>query len=273
MWNDEQIEQFADDYDRDGVVRIAGALDPTEVSELSERIMAILDRYGETAKISDNMVVVKYDGGAYVEFLSRDDQAFMRHLLASRLPQLAARIMRIGKVTFWRDEAHFKQRGNATNKTPWHHGAGSFPFKGRQILTIWVPLTPITMEDSPLQSILGTHRQQAVRYRPPTRTDAPDLPGYADIPDFDAQIAQGELDVATWTSAPGDAVLFHPFSVHGAPPNTGGRDRLAYVSRWLGDDALWQPDAFSVNDMGAEAELIVDGRPTGPLFPELTVSR
>jgi Phytanoyl-CoA dioxygenase (PhyH) len=253
------------------VVRIPGALDPAEVGELSERIMAILDRYDSTAKVSDNMVVVKYDGGAYAEFLSRDDQAFMRRLFASSLPRLAARIMRVRRVTFWRDEAHFKQSGHATNKTPWHHGIGSFPFKGRQILTVWVPLTPVTIEDSPLQSILGSHRQQAIRYRPPTRTDVADLPGYGDIPDFDVQIARGELDVATWTSAPGDAVLFHPFSVHGAPPNTGVNHRLAYVSRWLGDDALWQPDAFSVNDMGGEAELIVNGRPTGPLFPELTL--
>lgn len=271
MWTTEQTDRFADIYDRDGVVRVAGALDSADIRDLSQRIRAIIERYEITTKVSENMVVVKYDGGAYVEFLSRDDPAFMQLLFASHLPRLAAKIMRVRQVTFWRDEVHYKESGSATNKTPWHHGMGSFPFKGQQVLTVWVPLTPITNEDSPLQSIIGSHRQTAVRYRPPTRVPEADIPGYVEVPDFDAQIARGELDVATWTSAPGDAVFFHPFSVHGAPPNTGGHPRMAYVSRWLGDDALWQPDAFSVNDMGAEAELIVDGRPTGPLFPTLTV--
>lgn len=271
MWTKETTDEFADIYDRDGVVRVAGALGPDDVRELTQRIQAIIQRYSTTAKVSQNMVVVKYSGGAYVEFLSRDDSTFMQRLLASHLPRLAAQIMRVDKVTFWRDEVHYKESGSATNKTPWHHGIGSFPFKGQQILTAWVPLTPITDEDSPLQSILGSHLQTSARYRPPTRTEEVDIPGYVDIPDFDSQIARGELDIATWTSSPGDAVFFHPFSVHGAPPNTGRQPRMAYVSRWLGDDALWQPDAFSVNDMGAEAELIVDGRPTGPLFPAITL--
>lgn len=269
VWTEEQISTFADEYDRHGVVKVPGALDAAEVDALSTRIMGILDRYTATVKVSDHMVVVKYDHGAYAEFLSRDDSAFMRILLASRLPRLAARIMRVGRTTFWRDEAHFKQSGSTSNRTPWHHGIGSFPFKGQHVLTAWVPLTTVTMEDSPLQSILGSHLAQDVRYRPPTRTEGENLPGYAPPPDFDAQIARGEAKVETWTASPGDAVLFHPFSVHGAPPNVGGRSRLAYVSRWLGDDAQWQPDAYSVDDMGAEADLIVDGRPTGPLFPEL----
>ena len=270
MYTAEQIAQAADIYDRDGVVRVAGALDAAEVDALAQRIQTILSRHRTTGKISANTVVVRYDGGAYIEFLSRDDAGFMRALFASSLPRLAAQIMRVEKVTFWRDEVHFKESGSPTNKTPWHHGIGSFPFKGQQVLTVWVPLTPITIEDSPLQSIIGSHRRQSVRFRPPTRASDADVPGYTDVPDFDAQIARGELDVATWISAPGDAVFFHPFSVHGAPCNTGRRPRMAYVSRWLGDDALWQPDAFSVNDMGAEEELIVDGRPTGPLFPSFT---
>jgi ectoine hydroxylase-related dioxygenase (phytanoyl-CoA dioxygenase family) len=258
------------EYERDGVAIVRGALGPEEVAFFHTQIDGLLAAHAETKPIGNHAVVVRHEGGAYCECISRKIPAVMDRVLATALPRIAAELMGVEEVTLWRDEVHYKFGGNATNSTPWHHGVGSFPFKGEHAVTVWIPLTRITAEDSPLLTITGSHRDQSVRFRPPTRDkDQPPLPGYADPPDFDAMIADGEVEVVAWTAEPGDAVIFHPYTVHGAPPNAGARPRMAYVSRWLGSKVAWQPDAYSVLDAGVEDDLLVNGIPQGRWFPRV----
>src|SRR5689334_23335553 len=95
-------------YDRDGVACVRGALSADEVTFLRTSVEALLEANNETRPLGDDAIVFRYDGGAYFECLSRKFPAIRERLMASRLPQLAAEIMGAKRITFWRDEIHYK---------------------------------------------------------------------------------------------------------------------------------------------------------------------
>jgi ectoine hydroxylase-related dioxygenase (phytanoyl-CoA dioxygenase family) len=88
---------------------------------------------------------------------------------------------------------------------------------------------------SPLRCIVGSHRNPAM-FRPPVYVEqAGQLPaGYVDMPDVEAGIARGEYRVLNWEVRAGDALLIHPYTLHGAPPNRSPRPRIAFTTRWAG---------------------------------------
>jgi len=259
-------------YRSDGVALAKAALSAAEARALQGTVEDLLSRHEETRPLGDDAVIVRYDGGAYFECLSRKFSKIRELILASNLPRLASTMLGVENVTLWRDEIHYKFGGVPKNATPWHHGAGSFPFVGEDVLTIWVALTDIGLTDAPLRTVTGSHRDATVRFRPPTRDlTLPPIAGYADPPDFDALGERGDVDLVTWLVEPGDAIMFHPFTVHGSYPNQGLRPRMAFVTRWLGADARWAPDEYSVLDQSINEGSLIDGKPSGTYFPQVNV--
>jgi ectoine hydroxylase-related dioxygenase (phytanoyl-CoA dioxygenase family) len=128
---------------------------------------------------------------------------------------------------------------------------------------------------SPLRCIVGSHRNPAM-FRPPVYVEqAGQLPaGYVDMPDVEAGIARGEYRVLNWEVRAGDALLIHPYTLHGAPPNRSPRPRIAFTTRWAGDDVVWAPDALSMKVPGVDLGRVPVGeRPAGPFFPYAISSR
>lgn len=268
-------EDFRVRYLADGACLLRNALDADQIAFLREAVFGLIGQApvgGEGVQpffADDGTQVVKYDGGFYVEYLSRHCDHIRQMLESTMLPNLACGILDAEEVTFWRDEVHYKSANTQTNATPWHHGAGSFPFKGADALTIWIPITRVTIQDGPLQTVRESHLDMSKRFRPPTRTPsvADDGDIYVDVPNFTALNDAGTVDVTTWIMEPGDALAFHPYTVHGSLPNIAGSERIAYVSRWLGDDVRYEPDAYSVPEPAINASNLHDGRPIDPLFP------
>ncbi|WP_426746424.1 phytanoyl-CoA dioxygenase family protein [Myxococcus faecalis] len=263
------------DYHENGAVLIRNVLSAEAVGAFVEALDAVLARQTQTQRIGPNAVFVKQGGSLFFEFLSRDLPFFAGFLKQSAVASVVSQLLELDEVQFWRDEVHYKESGSSSNGTPWHHGIASIPFKGEQTPTVWLPMTAVSEDASPLQTIAGSHRHQSVRYRPPTRRETTALNrGYEDTPDFDTLITEGGLEVQTWTAQAGDAVIFHPYTVHGAPPNVSGRRRIAYVSRWMGEEALYQPDEYSTVDPWLDpATMIVDGRPSRTWFPPFPARR
>ena len=60
------------------------------------------------------------------------------------------------------------------------------------------------------------------------------------VPDIDAN--REEYDIVSFDMAPGDALIFSAWVLHGARGNSSStQDRVALSTRWLGDDVLWDP--------------------------------
>jgi len=121
----------------------------------------------------------------------------------------------------------------------------------------------------------GSHRTNHGYYRSPElKKPAPgERDGFVDLPDFDGMIASGEVRMLTWDCQPGDAILLHPCTIHGALGHDGnGRHprRIAMTTRWLGDDVRFLPHSYDrarQQPAVAQTNLMLGQRPHGEWFP------
>src|SRR5207247_8716753 len=69
---------------------------------------------------------------------------------------------------------------------------------------------------------------------------------YPSVPDIDAE--PEKYTILSWDLEPGDCIVFHALTLHGAPGNLSlERRRRALSTRWLGDDVVYakRPGATS----------------------------
>lgn len=160
---------------------------------------------------------------------------FVRHGPAAAI---AAAAMGSDTAIFYHDQLLVKEPGTE-EVTPWHHDQPYYPVDGEQVASIWLPLDPVARDSAP-EFVAGSHRWGrwfAPRYfKDGTTYYAPAADGLAPTPDIDAHRA--DYRILGWAVEPGDGLLFHGLTLHGAPGNASAvHRRRAYATRWLGDDA------------------------------------
>jgi ectoine hydroxylase-related dioxygenase (phytanoyl-CoA dioxygenase family) len=149
--------------------------------------------------------------------------------------EAAAALMGSDRVQLFHDHVLVKEPGTS-KATPWHQDAPYYFVEGRQTVSFWVPLDPVT--DAGLRCVRGSHRWS----RPvlPTRWlkgDGfyPEPEAWMPVPDPDAE----GMDVAEWPMEPGDAVAFAFGTLHGARANRADTRRRAFSLRLVGEDARY----------------------------------
>ena len=145
-------------------------------------------------------------------------------------------------------DQYFTKFGNdPSGITPWHHDIAAFSFYGMMLPSFWIALTDIDSDNAPLITAAGSHRRTHVMYRPLAGTEGTALPpGYAERAEMIDWIESHPESIRTWTVKAGDALVIHPFTYHASLPRSpnAGR-RVAYTSRWLGNDVRWQKRAMT----------------------------
>lgn len=150
--------------------------------------------------------------------------------------ELAARLMASHTARFFHDHVLVKQPGGSTI-TPWHQDQPYYCVEGRQNVSFWIPLDPVT-RDVVMECVRGSHLW-GKGFRP-MRFDGTRLYEHDDfevMPDIDA--SRSDFDIAGWDMQPGDAIAFNFRTVHGAPGNKSPRMRRVFSARWVGDDAVY----------------------------------
>ena len=119
-------------------------------------------------------------------------------------------------------------------ETPWHQDMPYYCVDGNDTGSFWIPLDPITKENS-LQILLGSHKlPKLVR---PTKWSN-DMPwyknddNYMDLPNINSMeenILKTEMNL-------GDAILFNFKVLHSSPGNSENIPRRAFSMRFIGDD-------------------------------------
>jgi hypothetical protein len=275
-YSPQQLQAFAATYRRDGVVHVPGLLAPEWVARLTRVIqqarvelaedqptVPTIGRHESAARMKSKYPTAEYSyapGRFTIRWLWRDVDDVRRFFTDTGVAPVVAAILGAKRLQYWYDLTFIHDPQADGAGSPWHHDIAAFPCKGEQIPS---------QSMSPLQCIRGSHRNPTM-FRPPVYVDPKVTPpaGYGEMPDVEAKIASGEYERITWDVTAGDALLIHPYTLHGAPSNLSDKPRIAFTTRWAGDDVRWQPDAFSMLVPGVDlATVPVGQRPDGPLFP------
>lgn len=225
-------ETDIDTYQRDGVVVIRG-LFADHVDALRDgvaRNMAEPGPYaaenlhaGETGRFFDDYC----NWTRIPEF-----EAVIRQSPAA---EVAADLMGSRTAQVFHDHVLVKEPGTA-KPTPWHQDGPYYFVEGRQTVSFWAPLDPVT--DAALRCVAGSHLwdRDVLPTRWLSQADFyPDADNYLPVPDPDAQ----GMEIREWALEPGDAVAFHFRILHGARGNETPRRRRAFSLRMVGDDARY----------------------------------
>lgn len=257
-------------YDADGVVKV-----PRLVSaDWLERLTVALTEFMKDDPGEGNSVNFGHGPGrTTVRWMWRTMPDVLAFGKDQHIGSVVGAVTGAKHLMFWYDNTFIQDPGHKEAfqaGSPWHHDAAAFPFKGEQNPSLWVALTPVTEDTAPLTCLKGSHRT-GVLYRPSVYVDQKAaLPeGFVDQPDFDAAIAAGEWETVWFPMEPGDALLIHPNTVHGAPPAADGAPRrVGFTSRWAGDDIRWWIHDFAMRIPGMDFADVKDGTaPEGELFP------
>jgi ectoine hydroxylase-related dioxygenase (phytanoyl-CoA dioxygenase family) len=223
-------------FGRDGVVLVRGVLDPDEVRLARTAIGEVLDDPGPLAQVASG----DDDPGRFFEDFRRwrEVPAIGSLATGSRVPAVAAALMRAGEVRFYHDHVLVKEGGTA-QRTPWHQDQPYYNVDGRGV-SAWIPVDPVPAAGS-LAVVAGTHHGAWYLPRTFLMKEARWFPegSLAEIPDVDAD--PDAYDVRTFEMEPGDAVFFDFLAVHGAPgfPFAGRRRVLSL--RYLSPSARHAP--------------------------------
>jgi hypothetical protein len=199
-------------------------------------------------------------GGKYMRLWDPDFRAFVHESPAG---EIVGRVLGANQIRFYWDQIFHKPAGS-TFETYWHNDQATWPTRGEQLPSLWLPLTPIS-EDQSLEYIPGTHRDRTDYWGKSLNATRATRP--ADRPEFiDYETRRGDPAVRflKWAMEPGDVMLFHPRLYHGGGPNknTSGGDRIALSTRWMGDDIVWHPHPGAVNTPGMPLhEMVAGARP------------
>lgn len=236
---DEDRDRFA----ADGAVKIERVID----RDMIDRLLAVADN--ELASpgrwVTDSNPGAATDRLFTTRYLWQQSETIRAAVFDTDIAAVAGEVMGAGSVRFYFDHMLVKQPHTEAS-TPWHQDIPYWPFLGKQIASVWIALTDTTVDRSGLEFIRGSHRWDAY-YAPESFT--PDAERSTSewtdqfvgerVPDIDAH--RDDYDIISFDAAPGDAIVFSAWSVHGARGNACESRRVAFSTRWLGDDATWAP--------------------------------
>ncbi len=250
-------QQDIDSYERDGAVVLRDVCNRDWI----DMLLPVAKRIA--ADKVDIGLLPSYPG----RYMARVNPEFRQLAFHSPLAEAACQVMRSSEAHFFFDEM-FVKAPNSAEKTIWHTDRMGWPVSGRMVPSLWMPLTPITRENS-LECIAGSHTQD-VRYwlfSPNARKMIkPD--DRAPHPDGEAMRNDPDVRFLTWDMQPGDLLVVHPWTLHYSAGNPAPDWRIAVSIRIFGDDIRWDPRPDCVNLAGVSFdEMVVGERPQGPLCP------
>ena len=229
---------LVDAYRRDGAVCVRGAFDDASIDLLRDGVERDISAPGPLHTMQQG----SEDLGFFLtDFcMAQRLTEFRTFIFESAAAGIAAHFMGASRVSFFYDAMWVK--GTATPKrTRWHQDQPYYPVDGSQFCAIWIPLDPVAA-DTCLELLRGSHRW-GLWFEPELTRRGQDLydpskSPFERMPDIEADRAS--YDILSWSMEPGDCIVFHALTVHGAPGNRSREHwRRAVSTFWMGDDAVF----------------------------------
>ena len=154
--------------------------------------------------------------------------------LDSKLPEVFAGLMDASHVHFWEDTTFIKLPRTA-QITPFHQDLSYFQTRGEKCGIAWIPLDPAGLHNGVTKYVRGSHLW-GKKYAPSvfvSQTTTRHSP-YDRLPDIEAD--EDKYDTISFDVEPGDVIVHHVLTVHGAGGNPSHQPRRAISFRYCGDD-------------------------------------
>ncbi len=261
---DAQVAEFQEN----GAVKVPGMLNAnwlaalnSIVEEMKEKATDFSGIYEGTMGNGKRTTVVKDD-------VWQDSPVMFDFLNRSPLAQVLANAMRSQTARIYEDLMIYKESTETMN-TPWHQDEPQWPVTGKQISSAWLSLDETTPETGALRIVAGSHKGPLyIPYvpdalRPQLEEDMHFFTG-GRLPKIDDQSGH---KIISFSTLPGDVILFHPRALHAAYGTSSARPRRTFSIRMLGDDVRWQPKASVVYDWLRNTPLRQGDPVTGERFP------
>lgn len=260
-------------FNGDGVAVLRDAVNQNWV----ERMLAVVDnQLAVPSKWSNDVNPGATENRNFTDrYQWKENTEINAYIRESGCARLAGQAMESESIRFYFDHILVKEP-NTSTPTPWHQDIPYWPFKGKQVCSIWLALTSCTVKSSAMEFVRGSHLDDKY-YMPESFGGEKDenavwmAQGDGErCPDIEAQ--RDKFDIISFDMEPGDAVVFSAWALHGAPGNSSLDVRRAAIStRWLGDDAIWYPHSGADPTVNKDDVCVKSGQ--APLdddvFPEL----
>jgi ectoine hydroxylase-related dioxygenase (phytanoyl-CoA dioxygenase family) len=194
----------------------------------------------------------------------RQDRRIRDVAFFSALPEIAAGLLEAEQVQFWEDTT-FVKAPHTRQKTAFHQDLAYFQISGDQCLIAWIPLDPAGLWNGATQYVRGSHKWNEV-YAPNIFLSQTTFPGAEGprCPDIEAD--PGAFDIVSFDVEPGDVILHHVLTVHGAGGNLSDSWRRAVSFRYCGESVRYFDRKGAVPQVGVMD--VPDGDPLPPsIFP------
>jgi ectoine hydroxylase-related dioxygenase (phytanoyl-CoA dioxygenase family) len=256
-------QRTIDTFARNGAVPLRGLVSPADIAALREAVDALMAAPSPRAKLA----TAAGDPGRFFEDFCnwRDIAAFTRFIEDGPLAAVAAALMGASQVRFYHDHVLVKEGGTRT-PTPWHQDQPYYNIDGRQTVSFWVPLDPVSRAAT-LEFLAGSHLGPWLMPRSFADREARWFPEGAlgDLPDIEADRAAHPI--LGWEMETGDVAAFHMLTLHAA--SGSDRRRRVFSARFIGEDVRHAPRPWATSP---EFPGLIEQLPTGapmdhPLFP------
>jgi ectoine hydroxylase-related dioxygenase (phytanoyl-CoA dioxygenase family) len=230
-----------DRYQQLGAIVIRQALSAAELSILRIGIQANLNNLSKLALIASE----PSDPGRFIEDFCtwQNNHHYQEILFRSALPRIAKKLMLSQTVRLYHDHLLVKEPGTQQT-TPWHQDQPYYNVSGRQNVSFWIPVDPVSQETSLrllAQSHLGpwymprTFRDQQAKWFP--EGSLQELPLIDKSNGLTLNNPEAIPRVLSWSLEPGDCVAFHMLTLHAASGVGPTQQRRVFSARFIGDDA------------------------------------
>jgi Phytanoyl-CoA dioxygenase (PhyH) len=151
----------------------------------------------------------------------------------SALPEIVSELMGAVYVNFWEDTT-FVKAPHTRQKTAFHQDLAYFQIDGDQCVVVWIPLDPASLENGVMQYVRGSHLWGET-YAPNVFVSQTPFASSPEKRCPDIEGAVGAYDIVAFDVEPGDVIIHHVKTVHGAGGNPSDRWRRAVSFRYCGD--------------------------------------
>jgi len=225
-------------FEKDGAIVLRNVFSKEWVEKVRAGIQINLEK---PSQYSEKLALKEGQGSYFNDYCNwQIIKQFKDFAFNSPAAEIAATLMQSKYAVFYHEHVLNKEPGTE-KETPWHQDQAYYPVDGGKVVSIWMPIDPVS-EESSVKFVKGSHRwgkwfhpkKFATETNYPLERDVTDSKTFHDVPVAD--IESGKFELLKWSCEPGDCVVFHGMTIHGAKGNhSTSLERRVLSTRWVGE--------------------------------------